>query len=107
MKNVEKRWKVVEVGSKSMLIVAIVVLVISLISIAMAYLAVTEKNVLYSVIYLSFLSICYSILYYIFMAPDVVLAYIPISAVLLPLITLSVSAKTSKKKVIEHEHRKD
>jgi uncharacterized MnhB-related membrane protein len=98
---------VVEVGDTSMLIIAIMILVMSLITIVMAYLAVIEKNVLYSVIYLSFLSICYSILYYTLTAPDVVLAYIPISTILLPLIILTILAKTSKKKVVEHECRKD
>lgn len=81
-----------------MLILAITILVMSLISVAMVFLAVTEKRVLYSAVYLSLLSVCYSIMYYALMAPDVVIAYIPISTILLPLLILSVIAKTTKKR---------
>lgn len=83
---------------------AVVVIAMSIASIAMTYLAVVERRALYSIIYLSILSACYSIMYYTLMAPDVVLAYIPISTIFLPLLLLSILAKTTKKRVIHHEH---
>lgn len=87
-----------------MIILAVVLLVVSLISSTMALLAVVERRVLYSIIYLSLLSICYSIIYYVLMAPDVVLAYIPISTIFLPLLMLSIVAKTTKRRALHHEH---
>ncbi|MEM0001864.1 MAG: hydrogenase subunit MbhD domain-containing protein [Desulfurococcaceae archaeon] len=76
-----------------MLIVALAAVIVSLTSIVVAYMAVMEKRLVHSIIYLSTLSVCYSILYYVLMAPDVVLAYIPISTTILPLLLLSVAAK--------------
>ncbi|MEL9940811.1 MAG: DUF4040 domain-containing protein [Ignisphaera sp.] len=89
-----------------MIILFTLILIASLLSTVMAYLAVIEKRILYSVIYLSFLSVCYSLIYFALMAPDVVLTYIPIATILQPFIILSVIAKTSRKRFSNHGHDK-
>lgn len=61
-----------------------VVLFASFVSVVSTYLAIAERDLLVSVLFVSLTGISYTLIYYVLMAPDVVLAYIPVSSVLLP-----------------------
>ncbi|MEM2287983.1 MAG: hydrogenase subunit MbhD domain-containing protein, partial [Sulfolobales archaeon] len=65
-----------------MLIPIVVVLVASTLSIILAYLTMVEKDLLIATIYIAFIGVLYTLIYYILMAPDVVLAYMPVSSIL-------------------------
>lgn len=62
----------------------IVVLVASFFSVITTYLAITERDMLTSVVLMTLTGISYTLIYYVLMAPDVVLAYVPVSSVLVP-----------------------
>ncbi|MEM0065938.1 MAG: hydrogenase subunit MbhD domain-containing protein [Sulfolobales archaeon] len=79
-----------------MLIPIVVVLVASTLSIILAYLTMVEKDLLIATIYIAFIGVLYTLIYYILMAPDVVLAYMPVSSILLPLMIVIVLKKTKR-----------
>lgn len=79
-----------------MIIPLIVIFVASFLSVVVSYLAIVERDMLVSVIYIALLGILYSLMYYTLMAPDVVLAYIPISSILLPIMVIVVLKKTKR-----------
>jgi len=78
------------------LIPIVVVLVASTLSIILAYLTMVEKDLLIATIYIAFIGVLYTLIYYILMAPDVVLAYMPVSSILLPLMIVIVLKKTKR-----------
>uniref|UniRef100_A0A7J3I6U8 DUF4040 domain-containing protein n=1 Tax=Ignisphaera aggregans TaxID=334771 RepID=A0A7J3I6U8_9CREN len=55
-----------------------------------------EKDLLIATIYIAFIGVLYTLIYYILMAPDVVLAYMPVSSILLPLMIVIVLKKTKR-----------
>lgn len=79
-----------------MVLTLLVVLIASFFSVVAAYLTVAEKDLLTAVVYLSLLGICYTLIYYVLMAPDVALAYIPVSTVLLPVVLIIALKKTRR-----------
>ncbi|MEM1645542.1 MAG: hydrogenase subunit MbhD domain-containing protein [Ignisphaera sp.] len=79
-----------------MLIPIAVILVASTLSIIVAYLTIVEKDLLLATIYIAFIGVLYTLIYYTLMAPDVVLAYIPVSSILLPLMIIIVLKKTKR-----------
>lgn len=79
-----------------MVIPLIVIFIAAFLSIVVTYLAIVEKDMLIAIVYLALLSIFYSLMYYALMAPDVVIAYIPISSVLFPIIMIIVIKKTKR-----------
>ncbi|MEM1526653.1 MAG: hydrogenase subunit MbhD domain-containing protein [Ignisphaera sp.] len=79
-----------------MLIPIVVILVASMVSIIISYLTIVEKDLLIATIYIAFIGVLYTLIYYILMAPDVVLAYIPVSSILLPLMVIIVLKKTKR-----------
>lgn len=79
-----------------MLIPIIIILVSSMLSIIMSYLTIVERDLLIATIYIAFIGVLYTLIYYILMAPDVVLAYIPVSSILLPLMVIIVLKKTKR-----------
>ncbi|MEM1532518.1 MAG: hydrogenase subunit MbhD domain-containing protein [Desulfurococcaceae archaeon] len=79
-----------------MLLTVIVVFVASFISVIAAYLAVTEKDLLTAAVYTALLGASYTLIYYVLMAPDVALAYIPVSSALIPFILIVVLKKTER-----------
>ena len=79
-----------------MILVAIVVLIASFFSVVTAYLAVTERDLLTAAVYMSLLGISYTLIYYVLMAPDIALAYIPVSTALLPIMIVTVLKKTKR-----------
>ncbi|MEM0490404.1 MAG: DUF4040 domain-containing protein [Ignisphaera sp.] len=79
-----------------MILPLLVVLIASFFSVVAAYLTVVEKDLLTAVVYLSLLGVCYTIIYYVLMAPDIALAYIPISTVILPVVLIIVLRKTKR-----------
>ncbi|MEM4040251.1 MAG: DUF4040 domain-containing protein [Ignisphaera sp.] len=79
-----------------MILPLLVVLIASFFSVVAAYLTVVEKDLLTAVVYLSLLGVCYTIIYYVLMAPDIALAYIPISTVILPDVLIIVLRKTKR-----------
>lgn len=80
----------------SLYIIALILLASSATSVIASYLAITEKKLLNSILYLSLLSTSYTLIYYILMAPDVTLAYIPISMIILPLLLFTTMTKTTE-----------
>ncbi len=79
-----------------MIIPLIVVLVFSFFSIIATYLAVVEKDLLNSAIFMALQGVCYTLIYYVLLAPDVSLAYIPVSSGLLPILLLVVLRKLER-----------
>ncbi|MEM0086274.1 MAG: hydrogenase subunit MbhD domain-containing protein [Zestosphaera sp.] len=79
-----------------MLIPILIVLIASMLSVIMAYLTVIEKDLLLATIYIAFIGILYTLIYYILLAADVVLAYIPVSSILLPIIVIVVLKKSKR-----------
>lgn len=79
-----------------MILVLLVVLIASFFSVVAAYLAVAERDLLTASVYLSLLGVCYTLIYYTLMAPDVALAYIPVSTVLFPVMLIIVLKKTKR-----------
>lgn len=79
-----------------MLIIFLVVVIASFFSVVSAYLAIAEKNLLTTIVYLSLLGVCYTLIYYVLMAPDIALAYIPISTVLLPVMFITIARKIKR-----------
>ncbi|MEM1604020.1 MAG: hydrogenase subunit MbhD domain-containing protein [Zestosphaera sp.] len=79
-----------------MLIPILIVLIASMLSVIMAYLTVIEKDLLLATIYIAFIGILYTLIYYILLAADVVLAYIPVSSILLPIIVIIVLKKSKR-----------
>lgn len=79
-----------------MFIPLIVIFIASFLSVIVSYLAVTEKDMFLSAIYIALLGVFYSLMYYILMAPDVMLAYIPISSTLLPIMIIIVLKRTRR-----------
>lgn len=79
-----------------MVIPLIVIFIAAFLSIVVTYLAIVEKDMLIAIVYLALLGIFYSLMYYALMAPDVVIAYIPISSVLFPIIMIIVIKKTKR-----------
>lgn len=88
------------------MIIFIVVLVASALSIISSYLAVTERDLLVSSIYLGLFGVFYALIYYVFLAPDVVLAYIPISTTILPSLLIITLRKTGVR-YEDTEYRKE
>lgn len=78
------------------MLLLIIVLAASFLSVVVTYLAVMERDLLISVIYIALLGVFYSLMYYVLMAPDVITAYIPISSILLPIISIVVLKKTKR-----------
>ena len=79
-----------------MIVPLIVVLVFSFFSVVATYLAVVEKDLMCSAILMALQGVCYALIYYTLMAPDVVVAYIPVSSGLLPIMLLAVLRKTER-----------
>ncbi|MCS7128766.1 MAG: DUF4040 domain-containing protein [Sulfolobales archaeon] len=79
-----------------MFLTVIVVLAASFISVIAAYMAVAEKDLLTATVYMALLGVFYTLIYYVLMAPDVALAYIPVSSALLPLTLIVVLKKTER-----------
>ncbi|MEM4487925.1 MAG: hydrogenase subunit MbhD domain-containing protein [Desulfurococcaceae archaeon] len=73
-----------------MIIVFITVLVASLLSVFSAYLVIAEKDLLNSCIYLALFGVFYALIYFVLLAPDIVLAYIPISSTIVPVVLIVV-----------------
>ncbi|MEM0000354.1 MAG: hydrogenase subunit MbhD domain-containing protein [Desulfurococcaceae archaeon] len=80
-----------------MIFTLIVVLVASALSVITAYLIVAEDDLLVSCVYLALFGVFYALIYYAFMAPDVVLAYIPISSIIVPAMFFTVLSKLGKR----------
>ena len=79
-----------------MIVPLIVVLVFSFFSVVATYLAVVEKDLMGSAIFMALQGVCYALIYYTLIAPDVVVAYIPVSSGLLPIMLLAVLRKTER-----------
>lgn len=77
-----------------MLIVFVIILIASALSVVTACLAVIEKDLVNSSIYLGLFGVFYSLIYYVFLAPDVLLAYIPISTTIIPALLIITLRKT-------------
>lgn len=73
-----------------------VILIASFVSVVSTYLAIAERDLLTSVLFTSLTGISYTLIYYVLMAPDVVLAYIPVSSVLLPALLFLVIRSTKR-----------
>ncbi|RLG76311.1 MAG: sodium:proton antiporter [Thermoprotei archaeon] len=79
-----------------MFLPAIVLLIFAFLSVVVTYLAIVERDMLVAAIFMAFQGVCYAIIYYVLMAPDVTLAYIPISSGLTPILILIVLKKTER-----------
>lgn len=79
-----------------MILVAMVILIASFFSVVTAYLAVMERDLMTAAVYMSLLGISYTLIYYVLMAPDIALAYIPVSTALLPIMIVTVLKKTKR-----------
>lgn len=66
------------------MLLALVILIAAALSIVASYLAVSEKDPVATCVYLALFGVFYALAYYVLMAPDVVLAYIPISSTIVP-----------------------
>lgn len=66
------------------MLLALVVLIAAALSVIASYLAISEKDPVTTCIYLALFGVFYALVYYVLMAPDVVLAYIPISSTIVP-----------------------
>lgn len=78
------------------MIALVVVLVASFFSVVATYLAIAERDLLASVVFTSLTGVSYTLMYYVLMAPDVVLAYVPVSSVLLPALMFLVVKSTER-----------
>ncbi|MEM4717472.1 MAG: hydrogenase subunit MbhD domain-containing protein [Desulfurococcaceae archaeon] len=81
-----------------MIYIVIVVLVASILSTISAYLVIAEKEHITSCILLALLGVLYSLIYYALMAPDIVLAYIPISSIIIPSLFITILTKQKEEK---------
>lgn len=79
-----------------MILIIVVMLVSSFLSVVMTYLTITEKDLLTAAIYMSLIGISYTLMYCVLMAPDIALAYVPISTALLPAMIITVLRKTKR-----------
>lgn len=80
-----------------LIFVFIVILIASILSVAMAYLTITERDMLTASIYLALLGVFYALIFYVLMAPDVVLAYVPVSSIILPALMILILGKVKKR----------
>jgi len=78
------------------LVPLIVVLMFSFFSVVATYLAVVERDLVNSAVFMALQGVCYALICYTLMAPDVVVAYIPVSSGLLPIMLLAVLRKTER-----------
>lgn len=82
-----------------MIYIIIVVLAASILSVISAYLAISEKDPIVACIFLALLGVLYALVYYSLMAPDIVLAYIPISSIIIPALLIIVITKLRVKEI--------
>lgn len=82
-----------------MIYIIIVVLAASILSVISAYLAISEKDPIVACIFLALLGVLYALVYYSLMAPDIVLAYIPISSIIIPALLVIVITKLRVKEI--------
>lgn len=76
-----------------MIFTLVIVLIASALSVITAYLIIAEKDLLVSCIYLTLFGVFYALIYYALMAPDIVLAYIPISSIIVPALFFAILGK--------------
>lgn len=79
-----------------MILIIVVILIASFLSVVMTYLTITEKDLLVATVYMSLIGISYTLIYCVLMAPDIALAYVPISTALLPVIIITILKKTKR-----------
>lgn len=81
-----------------MIFALVIVLITSALSVITAYLVVSESDLLVSCIYLALFGVFYALIYYAFMAPDIVLAYIPISSIIVPALFFTILSKLKEQR---------
>ncbi|MEM3927143.1 MAG: DUF4040 domain-containing protein [Desulfurococcaceae archaeon] len=80
-----------------MIFIFIIVLTASMLSVITAYLAISEKDPLISCVFLALFGVFYALIYYALMAPDIVLAYIPVSSIIIPSLFIILLTKHREK----------
>lgn len=79
-----------------MILIIVVILIASFLSVVMTYLTIAEKDLLTATVYMSLIGISYTLIYCVLMAPDIALAYVPISTALLPVMIITILKKTKR-----------